>query len=156
MKKWAMILVAAFAATTFAACGGDNHGHNDGDDHGDHGDGEGGHGHGHGDAEELGTQEKDGYEIDVDLAVDKKNPLSGAVMVSVKKDGKVVKGATVTIAIVDKAGEIVGEVSEAGEWEKDENLYDCHAVLPKDHDGKFVKVTVRDGDTTVEFDPIEL
>ncbi|MEE9311705.1 MAG: hypothetical protein V3V10_04760 [Planctomycetota bacterium] len=143
MKKWALILVAAFAATTFAACGGhndaDNHGHNESGGHGDHDDDE--HAKMHDSAKSLGSKEVDGYKISLELAIGEKD--SGAA-IAIEKDGKAVTDATVVVIILDAAGEQVG-ASANGNYEDENKDYDAHLAIPKEHEGFSLKVRVIHG-----------
>lgn len=147
MKKWAMILVAAFAATTFAACGGgDNNGHSDDDGHdhcedGDHKD-DNDHEKMHDSAESLGDKTVDGYKVSVKFAYGEKE--SGA-MIAVEKDGKPVTDADVYVIVLGKDGKQIGD-SATSTFMDDHKDYDAHIILPKDHAGYSLKVRVKHGE----------
>ncbi|MDC1141856.1 hypothetical protein OAU50_02090 [Planctomycetota bacterium] len=145
MKKWMMILIAAFVATTFAACGDHDHngnGNHDGHDHDEHGDHDkDAHEELHKKAVSLGSKTVDGYKVSMKFAFDEHE---SAAIVAIEKDGKPVTDAQVVVVVQDGDGKQIGESADSS-FEDDHKDYDAHVIVPKDHEGHSLKVRVIHG-----------
>lgn len=133
MKRFLFLLMAMFAALTFAACGGGDNDHHDDDEHHneDHDyDDEHGHGHG-GEAHALGHQDIHGGHKLAVAHIGEFEP-GEEVMLEIRltKESESVAGAIILAHISGEDGKKLTAPAEASYADGDDPFYDCHIMLP--------------------------
>lgn len=151
MKRFLFVMMTVIAGVMFAACGGhgnDNHANEDGHEND-------GHGHSHEGVEHvMGTKDAGDYKVIVKHIGNVEKGAEVVFEIMVKKDGKDIKDAKVTIRVGQEGGEDLTPSKEAA-WSDGESVYDGHLMMPKElPEGAhvYVKLSHDGNDHEVEFE----